>query len=594
MANPKIQLRHDTAANWASVNPILLEGEVGLETDTLKQKVGDGTTAWSDLPYSINYDSFDLPIQKYVAQTGTTWDENKLVYNPTSKVFTPTDTVTGGEYANLHPTTFNIPSNINLDSYNDSWALIIPNGVFTVNSTNVSNLICYEIYAEDGNMISRLWYGASDWRKGNSASTIGSVDGREWNIQHLSGETITCIKGLYAGFNDLSQDCTFVSTAGRINKVVIFVNSQMNMNVPVGNITLNKIDSSGNILEEYPLFTESTQPQIKLSYNPDNLTVNSNNQLDTTTNLSEINNKVDKSGDTMTGKLNFTTDSISDMRQVTTFENVTAGTTPSTNIFAGFQTLDRQGNQFANVNCSYKTDGVIGSNLWVTRPELGSEYDKNLGIYITPTGSSYAQTNTNFYVSKEHPILHAKDTSLIKGTPPSSRNYTKALNIIDNNNISFGGIEHGYLPSGANEITMKAYRGTDTTMSPSTRITVGFNDSNEAYTYAPACNLNNSIVTTVSHTYSSNNNTINAVKFGNGLIINWGRVSLNGVISSTNKTITFAIPYTTNAKVVASRNSNAGQATPVVVGWEGTTSFNIGCPSGSSSTGYVNFIAIGY
>lgn len=48
----RIQLRHDTAANWTSVNPILLVGEVGIETDTRKQKFGDGTTAWNSLSYS--------------------------------------------------------------------------------------------------------------------------------------------------------------------------------------------------------------------------------------------------------------------------------------------------------------------------------------------------------------------------------------------------------------------------------------------------------------------------------------------------------------------------------------------------------------
>ena len=53
MAN-KIQLRRDTAANWTTVNPILTDGEPGLETDTNKTKYGDGTTAWVDLPYSAS------------------------------------------------------------------------------------------------------------------------------------------------------------------------------------------------------------------------------------------------------------------------------------------------------------------------------------------------------------------------------------------------------------------------------------------------------------------------------------------------------------------------------------------------------------
>jgi hypothetical protein len=43
--------RRDTAAGWTSVNPTLLEGELGLETDTGKWKVGDGATAWNSLAY---------------------------------------------------------------------------------------------------------------------------------------------------------------------------------------------------------------------------------------------------------------------------------------------------------------------------------------------------------------------------------------------------------------------------------------------------------------------------------------------------------------------------------------------------------------
>lgn len=47
----KIRFRRDTAANWTSVNPVLDAGEIGIETDTLKAKLGDGTTAWNNLAY---------------------------------------------------------------------------------------------------------------------------------------------------------------------------------------------------------------------------------------------------------------------------------------------------------------------------------------------------------------------------------------------------------------------------------------------------------------------------------------------------------------------------------------------------------------
>lgn len=49
----KIQLRRDTSANWASVNPVLSQGEIGLDLTTGKIKIGDGSTAWSSLSYFV-------------------------------------------------------------------------------------------------------------------------------------------------------------------------------------------------------------------------------------------------------------------------------------------------------------------------------------------------------------------------------------------------------------------------------------------------------------------------------------------------------------------------------------------------------------
>ena len=43
----RIQIRRDTTTNWTTNNPILLPGEIGLETDTLKFKVGNGSR-WND------------------------------------------------------------------------------------------------------------------------------------------------------------------------------------------------------------------------------------------------------------------------------------------------------------------------------------------------------------------------------------------------------------------------------------------------------------------------------------------------------------------------------------------------------------------
>jgi len=47
-----IKIRRDTAAKWASTNPILSAGEPGFETDTLKVKYGDGVKTWNNLSYA--------------------------------------------------------------------------------------------------------------------------------------------------------------------------------------------------------------------------------------------------------------------------------------------------------------------------------------------------------------------------------------------------------------------------------------------------------------------------------------------------------------------------------------------------------------
>ena len=59
-----IQIRRDTASDWTSANPTLAQGELALETDTLKLKAGDGTTAWTSLGY------YTLGTAGFLATTG--------------------------------------------------------------------------------------------------------------------------------------------------------------------------------------------------------------------------------------------------------------------------------------------------------------------------------------------------------------------------------------------------------------------------------------------------------------------------------------------------------------------------------------------
>ena len=54
-----IQLRRGNESIWTASNPTLAEGEAGVELDTGKFKVGDGTTDWNSLAYSSGDNGVD-------------------------------------------------------------------------------------------------------------------------------------------------------------------------------------------------------------------------------------------------------------------------------------------------------------------------------------------------------------------------------------------------------------------------------------------------------------------------------------------------------------------------------------------------------
>ena len=51
MSEKILQLKRGTAERWATVNPILAIGEPGFVYDSNQLKIGDGVSAWNELPY---------------------------------------------------------------------------------------------------------------------------------------------------------------------------------------------------------------------------------------------------------------------------------------------------------------------------------------------------------------------------------------------------------------------------------------------------------------------------------------------------------------------------------------------------------------
>lgn len=101
-----IQIRRGNAADWTSANPVLSQGELGLELDTVKFKIGNGSDDWITLPYwsgsgtdhtHINISTLDLfdedssgllwngsPIEEtsgrftFTIQSGSNWNNSVI------------------------------------------------------------------------------------------------------------------------------------------------------------------------------------------------------------------------------------------------------------------------------------------------------------------------------------------------------------------------------------------------------------------------------------------------------------------------------------------------------------------------------------
>jgi hypothetical protein len=101
----RMQQRYDTAANWASVNPVLLPGEFGFESDTLKFKLGDGATAWNSLTY-IEVNPSSIEVNGDVDFNGVSpVDGRSLVFNngewTLGPILGPRDLSTDDYYSNV-------------------------------------------------------------------------------------------------------------------------------------------------------------------------------------------------------------------------------------------------------------------------------------------------------------------------------------------------------------------------------------------------------------------------------------------------------------------------------------------------------------
>jgi len=165
-----IQIRRDTAANWTSANPTLAQGELGVETDTSKIKVGDGSTAWSSLSYLI--DTGDYLISSDIGSTVQAYDSDTAKLD-VAQAYTAQQT-----FGELKETVFTLATSgtVALDPANGSIQTSATSGAITfTDSLEEGQTVVLHITGGDSNTI--IWP-TTTWvtSGGNVAPTVTASD----------------------------------------------------------------------------------------------------------------------------------------------------------------------------------------------------------------------------------------------------------------------------------------------------------------------------------------------------------------------------------------------------------------------------------
>jgi hypothetical protein len=206
--------RRDTAANWTAENPTLLAGEIGIESDTGKIKIGNGSTAWASLGYQgIIPSSGVYPLSQLLMPSGTAsapsisfdGDTNTGVYRTGADQLAISTGGSGRLFVDasgnvaLGVTTFSKPFTIN--NANAAIALRANSGgaytdqgiFFAVDGTNYS-----QIYNDGaGQLIFRTGSGLNERLRITSAGLVGIGTSAPQNLLHLRSDSNSAVTQLY-------------------------------------------------------------------------------------------------------------------------------------------------------------------------------------------------------------------------------------------------------------------------------------------------------------------------------------------------------------------------------------------------------------
>jgi hypothetical protein len=229
MAN-RIQLRRDTSANWNRVNPVLEDGEPGLDITTNQIKYGDGSSTWTELEYASGGSSTSLGnltigenAETIVSDNGDTFlnfngaDGGKLVIGSNADknlIVSLNENNTAKEWEFGTDGNLTLPSGGRINYANGTSIL---NGITSGSTYSNANVASY-LPTYSGNIAGNIVKGGKTWTFGTDGNTaipgnvtIGSGYG---NISMV--HTISANNYVYANGVSILANITGGASTGNI------------------------------------------------------------------------------------------------------------------------------------------------------------------------------------------------------------------------------------------------------------------------------------------------------------------------------------------------------------------------------------------
>jgi Major tropism determinant N-terminal domain len=190
----RLQQRRDTAANWTSNNPTLAAGEIGLETDTAKFKIGNGSTAWSSLAYAngITASTTDTLTNKTLlndAFIGALENANVVASAATGTI--NIDAITSTVWYYTSNASANFTLNVRGNSGTSLNTLLATGQAITVIFLNTNGSTAYyaNAFTIDGTSVSPKWQTGTAPSAGNASA----IDAYSYTILKTASATYTVL-----------------------------------------------------------------------------------------------------------------------------------------------------------------------------------------------------------------------------------------------------------------------------------------------------------------------------------------------------------------------------------------------------------------